>query len=53
MVLHRAAGEELDLGGLTVAIHVETSITDGPGGDSALAGRAGMTRVSWCTAIAT
>ena len=29
-------GEELDLGGLTVAIHVETSITDGPGGDSAL-----------------
>jgi UDP-MurNAc hydroxylase len=30
-------GEELDLGGgLKVAIHVETSITDGPGGDSAL-----------------
>jgi UDP-MurNAc hydroxylase len=30
-------GEELDLGGgLTVAIHVETSITDGPGGDSAI-----------------
>lgn len=29
--------EELDLGGgLRVAIHVETSITDGPGGDSAL-----------------
>ncbi|MCU1390341.1 MAG: hypothetical protein JWL72_3679 [Ilumatobacteraceae bacterium] len=28
--------EETDLGGLTVAIHVETSITDGPGGDSAL-----------------
>ena len=29
--------EELDLGGgLSVAIHVETSITDGPGGDSAL-----------------
>lgn len=29
--------EELDLGGgLNVAIHVETSITDGPGGDSAL-----------------
>ena len=28
--------EEIDLGGLTVAIHVETSITDGPGGDSAL-----------------
>lgn len=30
-------GEEIDLGdGLRVAIHVETSITDGPGGDSAL-----------------
>ena len=30
-------GEETDLGnGLTVAIHVETSITDGPGGDSAI-----------------
>jgi UDP-MurNAc hydroxylase len=30
-------GEETDLGGgLSVAIHVETSITDGPGGDSAL-----------------
>jgi UDP-MurNAc hydroxylase len=30
-------GEELELApGLTVAIHVETSITDGPGGDSAL-----------------
>jgi UDP-MurNAc hydroxylase len=30
-------GEEMDLGdGLTVAIHVETSITDGPAGDSAI-----------------
>lgn len=30
-------GEETDLGdGLSVAIHVETSITDGPGGDSAI-----------------
>ena len=30
-------GIETDLGdGLTVAVHVETSITDGPGGDSAL-----------------
>ena len=29
--------EELDLGdGLTVAIHVESTITDGPGGDSAI-----------------
>ncbi|HKA02830.1 MAG TPA: Rieske 2Fe-2S domain-containing protein [Acidimicrobiales bacterium] len=29
-------GEPVSLGGLVVAIHVETSITDGPGGDSAL-----------------
>ncbi len=30
-------GEEIELGGgLTVAIHVETSITDGPAGDSAI-----------------
>jgi len=30
-------GKELDLGdGLTVAIHMESSVTDGPGGDSAL-----------------
>jgi len=30
-------GEEVDLGdGLRVAIHVETSVTDGPGGDSAI-----------------
>lgn len=30
-------GKEIDLGdGLTVAIHVETSITDGPAGDSAI-----------------
>jgi UDP-MurNAc hydroxylase len=30
-------GEELDLGdGLRVAIHIESSITDGPGGDSAI-----------------
>lgn len=37
--------EELDLGGLTVAIHVETSITDGPGGDSALVVSDGETRI--------
>lgn len=37
--------EELDLGGLTVAIHVETSITDGPGGDSALVVSDGTTRI--------
>jgi UDP-MurNAc hydroxylase len=38
-------GEELDLGGLTVAIHVETSITDGPGGDSALVVSDGTSRI--------
>src|SRR5215203_656028 len=37
--------EELDLGGLCVAIHVETSITDGPGGDSALVVSDGVTRI--------
>jgi UDP-MurNAc hydroxylase len=37
--------EELDLGGLTVAIHVETSITDGPGGDSALVVSDGDVRI--------
>ena len=34
--LHTKSGEEVDLGGVRVAIHVETSITDGPGGDSAI-----------------
>ena len=38
-------GEELSLGGLTVAIHVETSITDGPGGDSALVVSDGEARI--------
>ena len=42
-------GEELRLGGdgseLTVAIHVETSITDGPGGDSALVVSDGTSRL--------
>lgn len=38
-------GEEIDLGGLSVAIHVETSITDGPGGDSALVVSDGETRL--------
>src|SRR5215213_7854673 len=37
--------EELDLDGLTVAIHVETSITDGPGGDSALVVSDGTARL--------
>ena len=37
--------EQLDLDGLTVAIHVETSITDGPGGDSALVVGDGEVRI--------
>jgi UDP-MurNAc hydroxylase len=36
---------ELDVDGLTVAIHVETSITDGPGGDSALVVTDGTSRI--------
>ena len=36
-ILRTHHGKEIDLGdGLTVAIHVEVSISDGPGGDSAL-----------------
>ena len=39
-------GEEIDLGGgLRIAIHVETSITDGPGGDSALVVSDGTSRL--------
>jgi UDP-MurNAc hydroxylase len=39
-------GEELELApGLTIAIHVETSITDGPGGDSAMVVSDGLTRL--------
>src|SRR5690606_15796793 len=39
-------GEELELApGLTVAIHVETSITDGPGGDSAMVVSDGVSRL--------
>lgn len=39
-------GEETDLGdGLRVAIHVESSITDGPGGDSAIVISDGDTRL--------
>jgi UDP-MurNAc hydroxylase len=40
------AGEEIDLGdGLTVAIHPETAISDGPGGDSALVIHDGVHRL--------
>jgi UDP-MurNAc hydroxylase len=38
-------GHELELDGLTVAIHVETSITDGPGGDSAIVVSDGSGRI--------
>jgi UDP-MurNAc hydroxylase len=38
-------GEPVDLGGLTIEIHVETSLTDGPGGDSALIVDDGETRL--------
>src|SRR5215203_1711708 len=44
-LIRTADREELDLGGLTVAIHVETSITDGPGGDSALVVSDGEVRI--------
>jgi UDP-MurNAc hydroxylase len=38
-------GQEIHLGGLRVAIHVETSIAEGPGGDSALVVSDGETRL--------
>ena len=38
--------QEIDLGdGITIAIHVETSITDGPGGDSAIVVSDGIHRL--------
>ncbi|MFM7046792.1 MAG: MBL fold metallo-hydrolase, partial [Actinomycetota bacterium] len=38
--------EELDLGdGLRVAIHIESSVTDGPGGDSAIVVSDGVSRL--------
>ncbi|MSW45647.1 MAG: Rieske 2Fe-2S domain-containing protein [Actinobacteria bacterium] len=44
--LHTKDREELSLGGsLTIAIHTETSITDGPGGDSALVVSDGTARI--------
>lgn len=45
-ILRTHHGKEVDLGdGLTVAIHVEVSISDGPGGDSALMVSDGETRL--------
>ncbi|MGD9703059.1 MAG: Rieske 2Fe-2S domain-containing protein [Acidimicrobiia bacterium] len=44
-ILRTEDQQEHDLGGLTVAIHVETSITDGPGGDSALVVSDGTARI--------
>ncbi len=38
-------GEAVSLGGLQIAIHVETSVTDGPGGDSALVVDDGTSRL--------
>lgn len=44
--VHTTDGVEMELRpGLTIAIHVETSITDGPGGDSALVVSDGVTRL--------
>jgi UDP-MurNAc hydroxylase len=44
--VHTHDGEELTLTGrLSIAIHVETSITDGPGGDSALVVSDGTARL--------
>jgi UDP-MurNAc hydroxylase len=44
-VIATPAGEAIDVGGLEVAIHVETSVTDGPGGDSALVVADGTARL--------
>jgi UDP-MurNAc hydroxylase len=45
-IIRTVDGEEMNLGGeLTIAIHVETSITDGPGGDSALVVSDGTSRI--------
>jgi UDP-MurNAc hydroxylase len=43
--VHTVDGQEIDLNGLRVAIHVETSIADGPGADSALVVSDGETRL--------
>jgi UDP-MurNAc hydroxylase len=43
--VHTEHGVPVDLGGLTIEIHVETSLTDGPGGDSALIVDDGQTRL--------
>ena len=44
--VHTTNGEEIDLGGgLRVAIHVETAIADGPGGDSAIVISDGVHRI--------
>jgi UDP-MurNAc hydroxylase len=40
-----ADGQAVQLGGLEIAIHVETSVTDGPGGDSALVVSDGSSRL--------
>ncbi len=45
-IIRTRDGEEVDLGdGLRIAIHIETSISDGPGGDSALVVSDGTSRL--------
>ena len=44
-IIRTTHAEEIDLDGLRVAIHVETSITDGPAGDSALVVSDGINRI--------
>ena len=44
-ILRTTNGVEVNLEGLRIAIHVETSITDGPGGDSAIVVSDGVSRV--------
>ena len=44
-IIRTVDGEEIDLDGMRVAIHVETSISDGPGGDSTLVVSDGETRL--------
>ena len=44
-IIRTVDGEAIDLGGMTVTIHVETAITDGPGGDSTLMVSDGRTRL--------
>lgn len=44
-IVATTAGQLTEIGGLEIAIHVETSVTDGPGGDSALVVADGTARL--------